>query len=279
MSIGIQSIQPDFKNARLTVEVASRQQVPSLLEPAKAQGFLLLQLQEKATKPFMPHQIEWICEDGFRFVLEARPVQFFDRNGLWETAFQLDPWTPQQDEALQRALASTEPSTAAQATDAASTTEDTTSGRRFEAANEGETQGASPMFRIKAMNPNEKARLAMSANRAERQLLRRDKSPQVLVNLLANPRAEAEDVLAVVKSPYTNSGLLDRVAKDRRWNQNAEIRTAIARNPKAPSPTVIRLLDSLRTEDLKQMARVGALRENVRREALRVYMKRTGQRA
>ncbi|MEM8932489.1 MAG: hypothetical protein AAGE94_15005 [Acidobacteriota bacterium] len=261
-------ITSDFKKARVTVEMAERDAVRPWLSPAVDQGFLLLRLAEKTTKPFLPHEIVVTCSDGFRFTFEATPVQFFDKvddgDVVWETAFQLATWSPAEHAELDRALADT--------------STDDRAPRPHVSATEGEVRGQSPMFRIKAMNPNERARLAMSASRAERQLLRRDKSPQVLLNLLSNPRAEAEDVLAVVKSTFANSGLLDRVAKDRRWGQNVEIRTAIARNPKTPSPTVIRLLDSLRTEDLRQMARVGALRENVRREAMRVYMKRTGQR-
>ncbi len=260
-------IECDFKEARITLRLESRDAVPPLLTPARAQGFLLLLLEQKATKPFLPHDIVIICDDGFHFSFEARPVQFFEKGAAWETAFQLDPWPADKDTELEKALA------------APPTTQDDDSERDTPTqADEGEVRGASPTFRIKAMDPNQRARLAMTAGRTERRLLRRDRSPQVLVNLLSNPRVEAEDVLAVVKSPTVNAGLLERVIKDRRWSQNLEIKTAIARNPKTPSLTVIRLLDALRTEDLRQMARVGALRENVRREALRVYMKRTGQR-
>ena len=262
-------ITTDFKNARVTLDLPDRDAVRPLLDPAIAQGFLLLRLDEKTSKPFLPHEIVVRCADGFRFAFPATPVQFFDKldgeTVTWETAFQLDPWTPERHAELDVALAAeSEPDDPAPTAHAS--------------AAEGEMRGQSPIFRIKAMNPNERARLAMSASRAERRLLRRDKSPQVLLNLVSNPRVEAEDVLAVVKSTFANAGLLDRIAKDKRWGQNVEIRTAVARNPKTPSPTVIRLLDSLRTEDLRQMARVGALRENVRREAMRVYMKRTGQR-
>ena len=261
------NIECDFKGARITLQLENRDAVQPLLAPARDQGFLLLLLEQKASKPFLPHEMVLTCDDGFRFSFEARPVQFFEKGAAWETAFQLDPWTADKETELEQALA------------APPVTGNAGSGQSEPAqVDEGEVRGASPTFRIKAMDPNQRARLAMTAGRTERQLLRRDRSPQVLVNLLSNPRVEAEDVLAVVKSPTANAGLLERVVKDRRWSQNLEIKTAIARNPKTPSPTVIRLLDALRTEDLRQMARVGALRENVRREALRVYMKRTGQR-
>ena len=258
------NIDSDFDHMKVTLGFDARHEVSPLISSARQQGFLLLKHQEKASKPFMPHDLELACEDGFRFSLVARPVQFFDKDGAWETVWQLDPWTADHEGAFEAALAA--PAGEPGVDRDASETE------------EGEMRGASPTFRLQAMDPGERARLAMSAGRAERQLLRRDRSPQVLLNLLSNPRVEAEDVLAVVKSPAANGGLLDRIANDRRWSQNAEIRTAVARNPKTPSPTVVRLLDTLRTEDLRQMAKVGALRENVRREALRVYMRRTGAR-
>ena len=52
----------------------------------------------------------------------------------------------------------------------------------------GEMLGASPAFRIRAMNVSEKMRLASRATLTERQILLRDGSPQVLMGLLANPR-------------------------------------------------------------------------------------------
>ena len=59
---------------------------------------------------------------------------------------------------------------------------------------------------------------------------------------------------------------------------NSEIQTALVRNPKTPTPIAIQLLESVPTRELRDMAKMGSLRENVRRAAFRVYSKRTSRR-
>ena len=134
----------------------------------------------------------------------------------------------------------------------------------------------SPAFRIRQMNPSERFRLALKATRIERQILLRDTSPQVLIGLLSHPQIEDTEVRAIVASTHASSAILHRVAENKKWMKNPEILTSVARNPKTPPPTVIKLLPQLRVNDLQIMARGGA-RENIRRAALKIYMQRTGQ--
>jgi len=183
-------------------------------------------------------------------------VQIFEQGpGALAAAFQLDGWAPSKEDELKRKLAA-----------------------GAEQAEEGEARGAAPIYRIRRMNYNEKVRLALKADRGERQILCRDSTPQVLLNLLSNPRIESTDVLQIVKSTHANAGVLQRVASERRWMSNSEIQTAIVRNPKTPTPIAIRLLEVVPTQELRGMAKMGALREDVRRAAFRVYSKRMSRR-
>ena len=146
------------------------------------------------------------------------------------------------------------------------------------ARDEGETRGGAPIYRIQQMNPNEKARLATRAGKQERQVLLRDSSPMVLQSLLANPRIEARDIVRIVRSTHVNGGLLKRIAEDGRWGKNQEILASIAKNPKTPAPLTTRLMDRLRTSDLRVMGKMSSgLREDVRRAALREYLRRSGR--
>ncbi|MDX1644307.1 MAG: hypothetical protein R3244_08130, partial [Thermoanaerobaculia bacterium] len=143
----------------------------------------------------------------------------------------------------------------------------------------GEMMGTSPIHRINAMNPRQRAMLATRAGRTERQILLRDKSPLVLESLLNNPQIDSEDVLRIVRSSRVVAPTLQRIAGDARWSSNPEILAVIARHPKTPSVLATRLLPSLRTSDLRMMAKMSSgLREMVRKAALREYMQRTGQR-
>ena len=149
--------------------------------------------------------------------------------------------------------------------------------QRARAEQAGEVDGTSPIFAIKKMNPNQKARLAARASRSERQILLRESSVQVMQGLLVNPRIEVKEILQIVKSTHANALILQRVASDARWGKNAEILATVAKNPKTPVPFATKLIDRLRTSDLRLMAKMqSGMREVVRKAALREYMRRTG---
>ncbi len=103
----------------------------------------------------------------------------------------------------------------------------------------------SPIFKLKTMNPQQKARVAMTASRAERQILMRDHNAEVLNALLNHPRIEEGEVLEVVKSPHTNSAIMKRVADNKKWMGNQDIRIAVVRSPKTPTPLAIKHLPTL----------------------------------
>lgn len=244
----------DMANDWVLVEFDSVEAVETFLESARQQNAFMVELNDPI-RPFEPLTIQLVVKDGFELPLDGQAVQLFERGTHQEVVFQLEPWSTLKKLEVERKLS------------------------QVAGVDEGETTGSSPMLRIKKMDPNQRARLALQAGRTERNILRRDSSAQVLMNLLNNPKVETEDVLQVVKSTHANGGLLQRIAGDRRWNTNMEIRSALVRNPKTPAPVALRLLDTLRTEDLRQFSKMsGPLRENLRRAALKVYLKRGGRR-
>ena len=142
---------------------------------------------------------------------------------------------------------------------------------------EGSTQrtemtGAAIALEIRRLNVSQRMRLATRAGRLERQILLRDNSPQVLMSLLANPRIDEQEVRDLVRSPHAASGVLQHVAKDRRWSSNYEIRLSLVRNPKTPTPLAQRLLPSLRQPDLQILAKSPNVREAIKGAALRLYL-------
>lgn len=231
----------DAASQRLELRFEDREEWRSFLERARADGGFLVPLEG----PLRLHQRLQIrlSHSGRTEELVARVAQVFSGPPQPRVAFLLDELTTPDDE-----------------TDAS------------------ETLGTSPLHRIRQMNPNERARLAHRAARTERQILLRDRSALVLEALLANPQIDAEGVQILARSPHANAPLLQRIAQDSRWGKNQDIQSALARNPKTPAPVVMRLLPSLRTPDLKAMARLDSgFREHIRRAALAEYMKRTGQ--
>lgn len=258
----------DSEAGELTLEFPSRDEMRFFFEQAVAEGGLLVSLD---------------AELGFRRQLGLRArsgdgVEFECRaevsgvsktsSGEFATALLLDSWSSVDAERLKLALAA-----GARAEPAPGGTADAA-----EESAAGETRGTSPMHRIRSMTPPERTRLARKANRVERQILLNDNSAQVLQALLANPRLEGKDVVRLVKSTHTNAPLLKRIVEDGRWGQNQELLGLVAKNPKTPSPVAIRLVEKLRTSDLRFMAKLSSgVRENIRRAALREYLRRTGR--
>ena len=251
-------ISADVSQRIVTIEVSAPDDAITFIERAKTNHGFMIPLPDRP-EPFSTFTFRLSASGGFGLSFDAKLLQLLEPpGGDPQGAFQLLDWDAAKDQELARKAA------AARAGD--------------DSAPEGETRGASPIHRIQKMDPGKRARLALRADRTERQILCRDTTPQVLLNMLSNPRVEAQNVLAIVKSTFANAGLLQRIAKDRRWASNTEILTAIVRNPKTPTPVAIRLLENLPTRELRQMARIGGLRENVRRAAFRVYNKRTSRR-
>lgn len=232
----------------------------------RQQGFMLH--LERQLKQFA--RVTITAQTGDRqFRCEAEVMQLFTGAGTFGTAFRLCDWHADRRAALERAVRG-EPDPPAP----------TTGQRPFATAGEQARSEAhrSPIFRIKAMNPTERFQLAMKASRNERQILLRDSSPQVLMGLLSHPRLEDKEVLEIIKSNYASAGILQRVAESKKWMSNAEVRVFIVRNPKTPAPIAIKHLPSLRTSELQAMAKGSWCRESLRKAALKIYMKRTGQR-
>lgn len=196
---------------------------------------------------------------GFELRLEAEALHVFGEGpDGFTTAFQLRGWTAAKRAELRRKL---EEAAGAEAPEEA----------------RGESLGSSPIFRIQRMTPPEKARLALRANRAERQILLRETSPQVMMALLNNPHLETDDVLQMVKSPYAPGSILKRVASERRWSGSPDLRLALVRNPQTPTVLAKRLLPGLPLSALQGLARSSEVREDLKKAALKLVLQRMGK--
>ena len=201
---------------------------------------------------FERRKIRATAGDAFDFAFEAEVVQCHPMAGGFGAAFQLCDWPPEKEKQLEQALAGKTP--------------------------ELSDSQLSPMHRIKKMNPTERFILATKASRVERQILIRDSSPQVLMGLLNHPRLENKEVIEILKSHFVTGGVLEHVARNRKWLQHPEVPALIAKNPKTPQPLAIKLLDLLQRRDLQQLAKSSGTREGLKKAALKLYLKRIGSR-
>ncbi|MCP3957475.1 MAG: hypothetical protein GY719_06450 [bacterium] len=224
--------------------------VEAFFSQVKEQTGFFIQL-EVELKQYRKLTFTTVAAPKFDFEFEAEVIQVIPGPAGFGTAFQLC-WKPGKSEELDRKL-------------------------KGRAAVE-DPSVSSPQFKIRNMNPNERFRLATKATRTERQILLRDTSPQVLLGLLAHPRLETKEALELVKSTHATGAMMERVAQNRKWMSNPEVQLAIVKSTKTSPPLAVKLLDNLRVGDLRMLAKSSSIREQVKRAALRVYLKRTGQR-
>jgi hypothetical protein len=244
-------LQPDAEALELDFEDPA--EIERFFGDASSNQGFFLEL-DQPPRQYQTFQCIACGPDGFRFTFEAEVIQVFPRAEGVGAAFQLRSWTELKERELQRRLAS-----ATQPEDA------------------GEQAGISPIFKIKTLNPKQKARLAMTGSRSERQILMRDHNSEVLAGLLNHPRVEETEILEVVKSPHSTSAIMKRVADNKKWMQNADIRVAVVRSPKTPTPLAVKYLATLPTPELQTLAKMGNARESLRKEALRIYLQRMGK--
>jgi hypothetical protein len=238
----------------LLLEFDQPEEIGEFFDHAESdQGFMLTLPAERPPRQYQTFQCTASGPQGFRFGFEAEAVQVFPRPDGIGAAFQLRSWTDSKMRELERRL------------------------QALADTDQGEQAGVSPIFRLKTMNPQQKARVAMKASRAERAILLRDHNAEVLNALLNHPRIEEAEVLEVVKSPHTNSAIMKRVADSKKWMGNQDIRIAVVRSPKTPTPLAIKHLSTLPITELQTLAKMGNAREVLRKEALKIYLAKRGR--
>jgi len=253
------------------------------VDETKRQGAFLLGAAERPEQ-FARYTITLALAPGFEHNLRASVVQVFEASGGISVAFEVEGLSQAWEYELDRKLrADTEDSgedSAEAETPEAEPSKELSGKQEKESEPKDTTErtGTSPIYRIRRMNPRERMHLATKAGRVERTVLLRDSSPQVLMALVTNPRVGADDILQIIRNPQASAGVLDRITREPRWLANSEIQKALVRNPKTPSTIVIRLIETLPTEELRQLAKMQTgLKEPLRKAALRVYLKRTSR--
>ncbi len=247
----------DSAKGVLEIRFSCRGDAEEFADAAKSADGFLVSLSE-GLQLFQQFSVLVKLEEGPEFTFRADVAQVFDKGeGRFDTAFLLSRWEEARYAAWRR-----KPATP-----------------REGDSSHGEVTGSSPIHQIRAMNPNQKARLAMRASKTERQILLRENSPQVLQALIMNPRVVVKEVLQVVRSTHSDAGLLKRIAGDQRWNKNPEIQVSLVKNLRTSPELAMRLVPNLRTSDVRFLAKMSSgVRESLRKAALREYLSRSGKR-
>ncbi len=108
---------------------------------------------------------------------------------------------------------------------------------------------------IEGMAQGERISLARVAQREIITALCHDEKPQVIRALLQNPRLRENDVLRIAANRAAPPGVLKTLSESDRFGRRREVQKSIACHPNCPSAVALRLLQELRSHDLKEILR------------------------
>lgn len=128
--------------------------------------------------------------------------------------------------------------------------------------------------KLRAMNPNERSRLASHANKLTRSLLIRDIEPQVIMFLLKNPRITRGEVIEISKSPRIGYQAVKIILSNKNWSQSEEIRYNLVQNPKTPLPDALKMIPGLNMKHLRELAKNHGVKTRIKQSALRLVLER-----
>jgi hypothetical protein len=114
----------------------------------------------------------------------------------------------------------------------------------------------------------ERKALARKPDRAMLDRLLRDPNPDVIRQLLANPKLTEDDVLPVAARRPCRPDTLVEIARSTRWSHRPRIRMALVLNPDTPLETAAPVLGLLLSHELRLVATSPTVPQAVRALAL-----------
>ncbi len=129
-------------------------------------------------------------------------------------------------------------------------------------------------IQIKNLSVKDKMILAPKADKAERAILLRDLNASVARLIIRNPRISESEIAQMSKDFAVPSDVLEMISKNRKWIQNPEIRLAIVKNPRTPTPLAVAQLNYLQVKDLAVLAKSQNIRETIKNEAFKLLLRK-----
>ena len=131
--------------------------------------------------------------------------------------------------------------------------------------------------RIMFMNTKDRMKLAMKGDREARSILVRDSNKVVCSAVVKNPRITEQEIENIAAMRTVADEVLRLIAINRTWARSYPIIHNLARNPRTPIPTVMNILNRIRTKDLQALTQNRNVSETVRRQAQRLQQTRGGE--
>jgi len=108
---------------------------------------------------------------------------------------------------------------------------------------------------VARLNTGQKLKLALSGNKAARDLLIKDSNRIISMAVLKNPRITEDEVQKVAHTKGTTDDMLRQISKNKEWVKSYSIRVGMLSNPKTPLTVSLKLLDTVYEKDLRSISK------------------------
>ena len=137
-----------------------------------------------------------------------------------------------------------------------------------------EKRGKSRYQEIQDLAVPEKVKLAMSGDKEARSILIKDANKQVQEAVMDSPRITEQEIAAIANSRNVGEEILRKIANNRDWMKNYQVRLGLANNPKTPLTMGLRIIGTLMISDLKRLSKSKGVSSVLTAAANRILIKK-----
>ncbi|MBP5202850.1 hypothetical protein J6253_08945, partial [bacterium] len=108
---------------------------------------------------------------------------------------------------------------------------------------------------LRDMNVGQKIKVAMLGNLEVRKILIKDPRKQIVMAVLGNARITDKEVASIAADPSSSLDAISYIASNKSLSKSYAVKLALVNNPKTPLKTALMLLETIRMNDLKNIAK------------------------
>jgi hypothetical protein len=123
----------------------------------------------------------------------------------------------------------------------------------------------------------QKIALAQKGNKTIRTHLVKDRNKLVATSAIKNPGVNEAEVVTIAGNRAVCDDVIRIISQNREWTRNYQVKLALITNPKTPLASSMRLLNSIRAGDLKNLAKSKNIPSALATAAKKLIQKRQGK--
>ena len=120
---------------------------------------------------------------------------------------------------------------------------------------------------LRDMNVGQKIKVAMLGNLEVRKILIKDPRKQIVMAVLGNARITDKEIASIAADPASSLDAISYIASNKSLCKSYAVKLALVNNPKTPMKTALMLLETIRMNDLKNIAKSRGISNVIKQRA------------